>query len=156
LNSKQAERAPDAELAGQIHLGNEHLPPEAEASRAAEETRLAGLAAAEEETRLADLRRQKQTRELTINVNHYLEPIKVKATIANDGISLNLLLANAVLDTVKPTFNELAKLCKQLASKSNEFTGRRVYEFVGVRWYGIVAYILGRQSSLGHRHSCQL
>ena len=56
---------------------------------------------------------------------------------------VDFLLANAAPDSVTPTFGEISILCKQLSSESIEFAGREVYEFVGVLWYSIVAYILG-------------
>ena len=164
-------RAPEVQFANPLSLANddetrvanEDEPRVGDANQPGVENASAGLGNASESglgnaNKPGAGNQEERWREnagLTIHINHYLEPIKVKATIANDGISLNLLLANAVPDTVKPTFNDLAKLCKQIASESNDFTGRRVHEFVGVRWYSIVAYSLGKPGEVLHHHRCQ-
>jgi hypothetical protein len=71
----------------------------------------------EQEQRKAEERAQRgrEWREraiLTIHINHHLAPIKVKLTVADDGISLNFLLANAVQDSVTPSYGDIARLCK--------------------------------------------
>ena len=141
---ENAERGKEVEISGQTHIANEPVAGETEAARLATETEAARIAAETEAARLAaEEETWRDNALLTIHINHHLDPIKVKPTIAADGISLNFLLANAVPDSVTPTFGEISILCKQLSSESIKFAGREVYEFVGVLWYSIVAYILG-------------
>jgi len=154
LALEPALRATEVEFANPVSLANEDETRVGDANQPGVENASAGLGNASE-SGLGNANkpeagnqeeRWRENAVLTIPVNHYLEPVKVKATIADDSISLNLLLANAVPDTVTPTFAELATLCKKLASESGDVTGREVVDFTVVRWYGVVAYILGMRS----------
>jgi len=138
LAVEPALRAPEVEFANPVTLANddetrvanEDEPRVGDANQPGVENASAGLGNASE-SRLGNANklgagnqeeRWGENAVLTIHINHYLEPIKVKATIVNDGISLNLLFVNTVPDTVKPTFREITVICKQLASESTDFT----------------------------------
>ena len=92
---ENAERGKEVEVSGQTHIANEPVAGETEAARIAAETEAARIAAETEaarlaaETEAARLAAEEETWRdnalLTIHINHHLDPIKVKPTIAADG-----------------------------------------------------------------------
>jgi len=143
---ERLERGEQVERSNQTHIATES---ENETDRFSAAQREEDIMAEAEETWRASAF-------LTVYINHHISPVKVKLTIAPDGISLNFLLANAVPDSVSPTFRELVTLCKQLSTESIEMAGHDVHEFIRVLWYSILAYILGTEVSLLHRYCYKL
>ena len=144
--AKPASPTPSSDTPLASEAGAEESPKPSEEEEREQEEREAEERAQREEAERAQREREWRKRAvLTIHINHHLAPFKVKLSITDDGISVNFLLANTVQDSVTPSYGDITRLCKQLASESDDFTGRDVIEFVGVRRYGIVTYILGKR-----------